>query len=134
MLWSSFRQSTPCQPEHLTVAQFGSEGAANDKPVAGGETPTQCPNYHFPGLRHRTYGPWALLVAGTVFLLLHIPQMRDAVATAKAQRVQEIAQENKLYCEKWGMRARTHEHIICTMDLNEIREKVAKRIAEDSAF
>jgi cell division protein FtsN len=77
---------------------------------------------------------WALLVAGTVFLLLHIPQMRDAVATAKAQRVQEIAQENKLYCEKWGMRARTHEHIICTMDLNEIREKVAKRIAEDSAF
>src|SRR5262249_32984268 len=43
--------------EHLTAAQFGSEGAANDKPVAGGETPTQCPNYHFPGLRHRTYGP-----------------------------------------------------------------------------
>jgi len=75
---------------------------------------------------------WALLVAGTVFLLLHIPQMRDARAIAEAQQAQEIAQENKLYCEKWGMRAGTHEHIICTMDLNAIRAKVEQRIADDS--
>jgi hypothetical protein len=40
-----------------------------------------------------------------VFLLIHIPQMRDARAIAEAQRAQEIAQENKLYCEKWGMQA-----------------------------
>jgi len=75
---------------------------------------------------------WALLVAGTVFLLLHIPQMRNARAIAEAQQAQEIAQENKLYCEKWGMRAGTHEHIICTMDLNAIRAKVEQRIADDS--
>jgi hypothetical protein len=75
---------------------------------------------------------WAPLVTGTVFLLLHIPQMRDARAIAEAQRALEISWENKLYCEKWGMRAGTHEHIICTMDLNAIRAKVEQRIADDS--
>jgi hypothetical protein len=75
---------------------------------------------------------WALLVAGTVYLLLHIPQMRDARAKAEAQRALEISQENKLYCEKWGMRVDTHEHTICTMDLDAIRAKVEQRIADDS--
>jgi hypothetical protein len=77
---------------------------------------------------------WAVLVAGTVFLLLHIPQMRDARARAEAQRKLEISQENKLYCEKWGMRAGTHEHVICTMDLDVIRAKVEQRLADDSNF
>ena len=77
---------------------------------------------------------WALLVAGTAFLLLHIPQMRDARAKAEAQRALEISQENKLYCEKWGMRAGTHEHLTCTMDLDAIQAKVEQRIVEDNFF
>jgi len=77
---------------------------------------------------------WALGIAWVVFLLLHIPQMRDALAIAEAQRVLEISQENKLYCEKWGMPANTHEFVICTMDLNDIRAKVEQRIADDGNF
>jgi hypothetical protein len=77
---------------------------------------------------------WALGIAWVVFLLLHIPQMRDALAIAEAQRVLEISQENKFFCEKWGMRAGTHEHLICTMDLDAIRAKVEQRIADDSNF
>ena len=77
---------------------------------------------------------WALLVAGVVFLLLNIPRMQETRAIAEAQRVLEISQENKLYCEKWGMRSGTHEHIICTMDLDAIRAKVEQRIADDSNF
>ena len=77
---------------------------------------------------------WALLIAGTAFLLLHIPQMRDARARAEAQRALEISQENTLYCEKWGMRAGTHEHLVCTMDLDAIRAKVEQRIADESNF
>jgi hypothetical protein len=77
---------------------------------------------------------WALAIAGTVFLLLHIPHMREARAIAEAKRMQEISQENKLYCEKWGMRSGTHEHLICTMDLDAIRAKVEQRIADESAF
>jgi hypothetical protein len=77
---------------------------------------------------------WALLIAGTAFLLLQIPEMRRAGAIAEAQRLQEIAEENKLYCEKWGMPARTHEHVICTMDLGHIRQQIEQRIAQKSAY
>jgi hypothetical protein len=77
---------------------------------------------------------WALLIAGSAFLLLHIPQMREARAIAEAQRVQELSEQNKFYCEKWGMPARSHEHLICTMDLDHIRTEVEQRIADDSGF
>jgi hypothetical protein len=77
---------------------------------------------------------WALLIAGTLFLLLNIPRMREARVIAEAQRAQEISQENKFYCEKWGMRAGTHEHLICMMDLDAIRAKVEQRIADDNNF
>ena len=77
---------------------------------------------------------WALLIAGSAFLLLHIPEMREARAIAEAQRVQEISEHNRFYCEKWGMPARSHEHLICTMDLDQIRTEVDQRIADDSRF
>ena len=76
---------------------------------------------------------WALLIAGTAVLLLQIPEMRRAAAIAEAQRLQEISDENKFYCEKWGMPARTHEHVICTMDLGHIRQQIEQRIADESA-
>jgi hypothetical protein len=88
---------------------------------------------------HRVYDTvhaalWALLIAGTVFLLSHIPHMREARAIAEAQRVQEISDQNKFYCEKWGMPARSHEHLICMMDVDHIRQEVEQRIADESAF
>jgi hypothetical protein len=46
--------------------------------------------------------------------------------------VQDIARENKRYCEKWGMQTGTHEHLICTMDLDAIRAEVEQRIADDN--
>jgi hypothetical protein len=79
-------------------------------------------------------GLWALLVAGAGFLLLQIPQMREARAIVEAQRLHEISEENRFYCEKWGMRAGSHEHVICTMDLNHIRQEVEQRIADDNNF
>jgi hypothetical protein len=32
------------------------------------------------------------------------------------------------------MKAGTHEHILCTLDLQELRAKVQQRIADDMAF
>jgi hypothetical protein len=75
---------------------------------------------------------WALAIGTVVFLFLLIPQMREARAIAEAQRVQDIARENKRYCEKWGMQTGTHEHLICTMDLDAIRAEVEQRIADDN--
>jgi hypothetical protein len=77
---------------------------------------------------------WALLVAEVAFLLLNIPRMQEARAIAEAQRVQQVAEENRSYCEKWGMRVGSHEHVICTMDLVHIRKDVEQRIADESNF
>jgi len=77
---------------------------------------------------------WALLIAGAAVLLFQIPEMRRARAIAEAQRLQEIAQENKFYCEKWGMPARSHEHVVCTMDLGNIRKDIEKRITDENVF
>jgi len=77
---------------------------------------------------------WAVGVAGMVYLLLHIPEMQDARARADAQLAQQISNENKLYCEKWGMPVRTHEHVICTMDLVRIRQETEERIADAMNF
>ena len=87
----------------------------------------------------RVYGAvhavlWALLAASALAIIFNFPRMLEARTVAERQRVQEISEENKFYCEKWGLRANTHEHVICTMDLNEIRERAEKRVVEDISF
>jgi hypothetical protein len=77
---------------------------------------------------------WALLVAGVAFLLLNIPRMQEARAIAEAQRMQQIAEENRFYCEKWGLRVGSHEHVICMMDLVHMRKEVEQRVADESNF
>jgi hypothetical protein len=77
---------------------------------------------------------WALLAASVVVMIISIPRLSDARARAERQRAQEISEENKYYCAKWGMRANTHEYLICMMDLDDIRAKVEQRISEDTMF
>jgi hypothetical protein len=77
---------------------------------------------------------WAVGVAMVTYLLLHLPEMRDGMARAEARRIQEILHENSHYCEKWGMRAGTHEHVICMMDLHDIREKIEREMSDLNSF
>jgi hypothetical protein len=53
------------------------------------------------------------------------------LSVVERQRLKEISDENRFYCEKWGMKADTHEHILCTLDLQEIRARLQERIASD---
>jgi hypothetical protein len=76
----------------------------------------------------------ALAVAAVVNMIINIPQISEARRRAELQRVQEISEENRFYCTKWGLRANTHEHLICMMDLDAIRAKVEQRISEDWMF
>src|SRR5262249_4525043 len=76
----------------------------------------------------------ALAVATVVNMIINIPQISEARRRAELQRVQEISEENRFYCTKWGLRANTHEHLICMMDLDAIRAKVEQRISEDWMF
>ena len=58
--------------------------------------------------------------------------MRDAAtieAVAAGAAELSITRENDEFCERVGLRRGSHEHLVCTMDLNRIRAEQAERIA-----
>lgn len=69
----------------------------------------------------------ALLLA---FFLAMNPRMVEAHAKVEAQLAEEIARENRAFCERLGFPTDAREHGACTQDLNEIRAKHGKRIYE----
>ena len=77
---------------------------------------------------------WALLAVWVAIVIVNIPRLQEARAAIERQRAQQIFEENRFYCEKWGLRPTRHEHVICTMDLNDIRAQVEQRLAEDSGL
>jgi hypothetical protein len=77
---------------------------------------------------------WAGLAVWLAILLNSLPKMSEARAVAERQRAQDLIAENHFYCTKWGLVAGTHEHTLCTMDVQEIRAKHEKRLADDMAF
>ena len=66
-----------------------------------------------------------------IWAILHIPQARERFERIRAQ---EISEENRHYCEKWGRKAGTHEYTLCAIDLYEIRKNQTKRISGDMTF
>jgi hypothetical protein len=74
---------------------------------------------------------WVLLAAYVAIIILSIPRMQDTRAMIERERAQQISEENRFFCEKWGLQVNTHKHVICTMDLNDIRAGVEQRLAED---
>jgi hypothetical protein len=74
---------------------------------------------------------WALAAAGTLYFFLFLaPRLPEINARIERARTAEIAAENKLYCERWGMPAGTRRHIQCTLDLDELRAGIERRFAE----
>lgn len=78
---------------------------------------------------------WAIacaLVLYTTFVVLpHAPELR---AAAQRERILEVSAENRLYCEKLGMKTGTPKYLQCTLDLGEFRQKIESRIAEENEF
>jgi hypothetical protein len=78
---------------------------------------------------------WAILAASFVFFLAFIaPRLPAAAARAEALRILEISQENDSYCAKWQMGLGTKMHDQCISDLQELRAKVDKRLADELSF
>jgi hypothetical protein len=76
---------------------------------------------------------WAILVGYVIFFLAFVvPNVPKAQSQAERLRAQEIAAEYKLYCEKWGMTEGTHAYTMCTHDLQQFREKVEKRMLDET--
>jgi hypothetical protein len=68
-----------------------------------------------------------LSFAGIALLL--IPQAVQRQSAAEIARVQQVAQENREICEKWGLKLRTPEHVACTLDLDEVRARQDRETA-----
>ena len=76
---------------------------------------------------------WATLLAFVIYSIVFIiPKVPDIRARNESVRAQEIAAENELYCEKFGMKLGTERHNQCLFDLGEFRAKVEQRIYDQS--
>jgi hypothetical protein len=74
---------------------------------------------------------WSILIAGIIyFCLFTLPKIRQVQAQLEVQRIQEIAAENRSYCEKWGFPVGTDKHTACTVDLQELRAKIEQRFSD----
>ena len=76
----------------------------------------------------------ALCLSLLYFAFVVAPALTAAHERLRRQRLREIGEESKTYCEKWGMVAGTARHLQCTLDLQIIRARVEQRLAEDSWF
>jgi len=74
---------------------------------------------------------WAFGAATALWFLFNIPTMIQTQRSADRLLILELADESRMYCEKWGMRTGTVEHAHCVWDVEEIREKHKRRILAD---
>jgi len=82
---------------------------------------------------HVAIALWATLVGYVIFFLAFvIPNVAKAASRAESLRAQEIAAEQKSYCEKWGMMEGTHDHTLCILDLQEFRRKIERRLIDET--
>ncbi|HLH90275.1 MAG TPA: hypothetical protein VKX28_17635 [Xanthobacteraceae bacterium] len=81
------------------------------------------------------YALWAVLVAFVIYFVIFVaPTMPAAVRQAESARALDQAAANTSYCEKWGMKRGTHEHTLCTMDLQDLRRKIDQENSDASVL
>jgi hypothetical protein len=75
---------------------------------------------------------WAGLLAFLGYFLIYVlPHMSEIRSRAETVRVAKISSDNSFYCERWGMKPGTHEHTLCTMELQELRRQVQQEMLDD---
>ncbi|MPZ38062.1 MAG: hypothetical protein GEU95_08340 [Rhizobiales bacterium] len=62
-----------------------------------------------------------LVITAVAFFAAITPQMIEKRAAFERQIEEEIAEESRIACEKWGMQAATPAHISCVAELKAIR-------------
>jgi hypothetical protein len=66
----------------------------------------------------------AVLVATTAAIAVAVARATPSLeAEAARQWADEIVRDNDAFCARRGLTAGTHEHIVCVIELNEIRRK-----------
>jgi len=75
----------------------------------------------------------ALAAALLVWIVLHGPEMAAANSRAAVLREAELAAQDRIFCENWGLPSGSHEHTLCTLDLKKMRDDQERRRSEDVA-
>jgi hypothetical protein len=88
---------------------------------------------------HRIYDSvnallWAFGIVMVGSLILSIPRILEARTVAQYYQAEEISNESKMYCSKWGMPVGTDRYLQCEDDLQKIRAREAQRIADGFTF
>lgn len=78
---------------------------------------------------------WAALTAFVIcFAVFIAPKLPELNAAAERHRISQIAAQDEAYCAKWRMAPGSAMHDACISDLQQLRAKIANRIAEESDF
>ena len=78
---------------------------------------------------------WANAFVFVGYFLIYIaPNSPEIRSRAESIRILQVAAENSSYCEKWGMKPGTHEHTLCKKDLQELRKKIERELAEEQGL
>jgi hypothetical protein len=66
----------------------------------------------------------AAAVAATAAVAVALARAAPSLEAEASRRwAEEIVQDNDAFCRRRGLIAGTHEHIVCMIELNEIRRK-----------
>jgi hypothetical protein len=78
---------------------------------------------------------WSGLIAFMIcFAVFLAPSLPDMARRADAARAVQAAEDNRSYCEKWGMKRGTREHALCAADLYELRRKIQQEFADEAGI
>ncbi|HZP79304.1 MAG TPA: hypothetical protein VFB45_24435 [Pseudolabrys sp.] len=76
---------------------------------------------------------WSLLIAFLIFFALFVaPRVPENQARQERIHIRQVTAENSSYCAKWGMAPGSHQHTLCTMDLQELRAKIERQFAAEN--
>ena len=74
---------------------------------------------------------WAALLAFAIYAVVFIiPNVSENQAQREKIRIEEVAEENALICEKFDMKRRTDKHNQCLLDIGQFRLSVEKRVLD----
>lgn len=74
----------------------------------------------------------AFAAAAAVFVLINVPKVVEGRSSMENAFLLQIAEENRIHCEKWGMKFGTAEHLACSQDLQRIRDAHGRRIVDSA--
>jgi hypothetical protein len=84
---------------------------------------------------HAEWALWGAMIAFVIYGVIRVaPDLPQVAMRAESTRALKTADDNRSYCERWGMKRGTREHTLCSADLYELRKGVAQEFADEAGI